>query len=136
MKVAVVDGMGGGIGAQIAGKLRQVVTGEHQLIALGSNASATAAMVKAGAVVGATGENAIAVTAPQVDIIVGPVGIIIPNSLMGEITPTMATVIASSRASKVLVPVQQPHVEFVGLPDRPLSAVLDDVVARVKSLLS
>lgn len=135
MKIAVIDGMGGGIGAQVTSRLRHVVSGEHQLIALGANASATAAMVKAGADVGATGENAIAFTAPQVDIIVGPVGIIIPNSLMGEISPAMATVIASSKASKVLIPVQQPHVEFVGLPDRPLSTVLDEVVARVAAIL-
>lgn len=136
MKVAVVDGMGGGIGAQIVSRLRQIVTGQHQLIALGANAAATAGMVKAGADVGATGENAIEVTAPKVDVIVGPVGIIIPNSLMGEITPAIAAVIASCAAAKVLVPVQQPHVEFVGLPERPLSAVLDDVAARVAALLA
>lgn len=135
MKVAVVDGMGGGIGTQIVARLRQVVGHGHQLIALGANAVATAGMVKAGADVGATGENAIAMTAPQVDIIVGPVGIIIPNSLMGEITPAMATMIATSRAVKIVVPVQQPHVQLVGLEDRPLSAVLDDVVARVAALL-
>jgi hypothetical protein len=135
MKVAVIDGMGGGIGAQLVGRLRQVIGGEHRLIALGANASATAGMVKAGADVGATGENAIAVTVPQVDIVIGPIGIIIPNSLMGEITASMATVIASSRAAKILVPVQQPHVEIVGMPDRPLSAVIDEVAARVAALL-
>ncbi len=135
MNVAVVDGMGGGIGAQIVARLRQVVVGPHRLIALGANATATAGMLKAGADVGATGENAIAVTAPQVDIIVGPVGIIIPNSLMGEITPAIATTIASSRAAKILVPVQQPHVELIGLEDRALSAVLDQAADRVAALL-
>ena len=135
MRVAVIDGMGGGIGAQIVARLRQVVTSPHQLIALGANATATAVMVKAGADVGATGENAMAVTIPQVDIVVGPVGIVIPNSLMGEITPGMATTVASSRAAKVLVPVQQPHVEIVGLESRALSAMLDDVTTRVVTLL-
>lgn len=136
MKVAVIDGMGGGIGAQIATRLRQVVSGSHQLIALGTNAVATAGMVKSGADIGATGENAIVVTAPQMDIIVGPIGIIIPNSLMGEITPAMAANIASSKAVKVLVPVQQPHVEIIGFEARPLSAALDDVTARVSELLA
>jgi hypothetical protein len=135
MKVAVIDGMGGGIGVQIVTRLRQVVAAPHQLMALGANATATAGMVRAGADVGATGENAIAVMAPQVDIIVGPIGIIIPNSLMGEITPAVATTIASSRAAKILVPVQQPHVELVGLEARALSAVLDDLAARVAELL-
>ena len=131
MKIAVIDGMGGGIGAQIVSRLRQVVKNPHQLIALGANATATAVMVKSGADVGATGENAITVTVPQVDIVVGPVGIIIPNSLMGEITPSIATIIASSSAVKVLIPVQQPHVELVGFESRPLSAILDDLAARV-----
>ncbi len=134
MKVAVVDGMGGGIGAQIVSRLRQITTG-HQLIALGANAAATAAMMKAGAEVGATGENAMVVTVPQVDIVLGPIGVIIPNSLMGEITPAMATAIASSRAAKILVPVQQMHVVFIGLEERPLSVVLDELCARVRELL-
>lgn len=135
MKVAVVDGMGGGIGAQIVARLKLVVSGPHQLIALGANASATSAMVKSGADVGATGENSVVVTVPQVDIIVGPIGIVIPNSLMGEITPAMATAIASSRAAKILVPVQQPHVVFIGLEERALSVVLDDLTAKVAAIL-
>jgi len=136
MKIAVIDGMGGGIGAQIVTRLRQAIQGAHQLIALGTNAVATNGMIKSGADIGATGENAIAVTTPQMDIIVGPIGIIIPNSLMGEITPTMAADIASSKAVKVLVPVQQPHVEIIGFEARPLSAVLDDVAERVSELLA
>lgn len=135
MKIAVIDGMGGGIGAQIVSRLRQVVSDSHQLIALGTNAAATTGMIKAGADIGATGENAIVVTAPQVDIIVGPIGIIIPNSLMGEITPVVASTVASSRAVKVLIPVQQPHVEIIGFESRPLSAALDDVTARVSELV-
>ncbi|HOK52870.1 MAG TPA: DUF3842 family protein [Armatimonadota bacterium] len=135
MKVVVIDGMGGGIGTQIVSRLRQVIDSPHQLIALGANATATAVMVKAGADVGATGENAMAVTVPQADVVVGPVGIIIPNSLMGEITPVMAAIIASSHAVKVLVPVQQPHVELVGMEARPLSLTLDELASRVAELL-
>jgi hypothetical protein len=135
MRIAVIDGMGGGIGVQIVGRLKQVLRGEDSLIALGTNATATGGMIKAGAQVGATGENAIIVTAPTADIIIGPVGIIIPNSLMGEISPAIATAVASCGAVKILVPLAQPHVELIGLEARPLSAVLDDVVSRIKELL-
>ncbi|MEN6370627.1 MAG: DUF3842 family protein [Armatimonadota bacterium] len=135
MKIAVIDGMGGGIGAQIVSRLRQIVSGSHQLIALGTNAAATTGMIKAGADIGATGENAIVVTVPRMDVIVGPIGIIIPNSLMGEITPAVAETVASAGAVKVLIPVQQPHVEIVGFESRPLSAALDDVAARVSELV-
>ncbi|MEN6519606.1 MAG: DUF3842 family protein [Armatimonadota bacterium] len=135
MKIAVIDGMGGGIGAQIVSRLRQIVAGSHQLIALGTNAAATTGMIKAGADIGATGENAIIVTVPRMDVIVGPIGIIIPNSLMGEVTPAVAATVASSGAVKVLIPVQQPHVEIIGFESRPLSAALDDVAARVSELV-
>ncbi|MDO8589467.1 MAG: DUF3842 family protein [Armatimonadota bacterium] len=135
MKIAVIDGMGGGIGAQVVARLKQVLRAEDSLVALGTNAIATGGMVKAGAQIGATGENAIIVSAPTADVIVGPVGIIIPNSLLGEITPGIATAIASCKAVKILVPIAQPHVELIGLEARPLSAVLDDVAARVSGLL-
>jgi len=135
MKIAIVDGMGGGIGTQVVGRLKQALGDDHTLIALGTNAAATGGMVKAGAAIGATGENAIITTAPTADLIIGPVGIIIPNSLLGEITPAIATAIASCAARKILVPLTQPHVEFIGLEARPLSAVLDDVVARVLEMV-
>lgn len=135
MKIAVIDGMGGGIGAQIVGRLKPIVRGDDSLIALGTNAIATGGMIKAGAQVGATGENAIVVTAPTADIIIGPVGIIIPNSLMGEISPAIATAIASCHAVKILVPLAQPHVELIGMESRPLSAIMDDIAVRVQELL-
>jgi hypothetical protein len=112
-----------------------VVSKPHSLIALGTNATATTVMVKAGAEIGATGENAICITSQQVDVIVGPVGIIIPNSLMGEISPAVATAVASSSAAKILIPLMQPHVEPIGLKSRPLSAALDDLAARVSRML-
>ena len=127
--------MGGGIGAQVVARLKPVLPQETTLIALGTNAVATGGMLKAGADVGATGENAIITTAPSVEIIVGPIGVIIPNSLYGEVTPAIANAIASCKAVKILVPVAQPHVELVGVEARPLSAVLDDVAARVRQLV-
>lgn len=135
MRIAVLDGMGGGMGAQMVERLRPVVTEPHSILALGANASATSAMMRAGADLGATGENAIAVNCSSVDCIVGPVGIVIPNSMLGEISPAIATAVASCAAVKILAPLQQAHVEFVGIEARPLSAMLDQVAERVASLL-
>lgn len=135
MRIAVVDGMGGGIGAQIVQRLKAVVGDPHLIVALGTNASATSAMVRAGATVGATGENAIAFNATRVDCITGPVGIVIPNSMMGEISPTIAATVASSDAIKVLIPLQQAHVEFVGVESKPLSQMLDQLADRVVALI-
>jgi len=135
MRIAVVDGMGGGIGAQIVQRLKAVLAEPHSIVALGTNASATSAMVKAGANVGATGENAVAFNAARVDCIAGPVGIVIPNSMMGEVSPTIAVAVASSNAVKILIPLQQAHVEFVGVESKPLSQMLDQLAERVKSLL-
>jgi len=136
MRIAVVDGMGGGIGAQIVQRLKALEIGSLHIVALGTNASATSAMVKSGAEVGATGENAIAFNADKSDCIAGPVGIVIPNSMMGEISPAIATAVASSNAIKVLIPLQQAHVEFVGVESRPLSQMLDQLAERVAQLAS
>jgi NAD(P)-dependent dehydrogenase (short-subunit alcohol dehydrogenase family) len=136
MRIAVVDGMGGGIGAQIVQRLKPIVAAPHVIVALGANASATSAMVKAGADIGATGENAIAFNAARVGCIAGPVGIVIPNSMMGEISPAIATAVASSNAVKVLVPLQQAHVEFVGVESKPLSTMLDQLADRVAAILA
>ena len=135
MRIAVVDGMGGGIGAQIVQRLKAVITEPHSIVAIGTNASATSAMVKAGANVGATGENAIAFNAARVDCIAGPVGIVIPNSMMGEISPAIAAAVASSGAIKILIPLQQAHVEFVGVESKPLSQMLDQLIERISAIL-
>lgn len=135
MRIAVVDGMGGGIGAQIVQRLRPIASAPHSIVALGTNASATSAMVKAGADVGATGENAIAYNAGLVDCVCGPIGIVIPNSMMGEVSPSIAAAVASSAAAKVLIPLQQAHVDFVGVESKPLSQMLDQLAERVAALL-
>lgn len=137
MRIVVMDGMGGGLGAQIVGKVRPAAGDAHEVIALGTNAIATAAMMKAGATVGATGENAVLVNVPRADVILGPIGIAIPHSLMGEITPAMAAAVALSQAVKILVPMTQTqgHFELVGFDSRPLSASLDELVHRVSRLL-
>src|SRR5512143_907191 len=99
--IAVIDGQGGGIGSAIIKRLREVLAEEVEVIGLGTNAMATGAMLKAGANKGASGENAIVQTIKTVDMIVGTSGIVLANSMMGELTPKMAEAIASSAAMKL-----------------------------------
>lgn len=134
MLIVVIDGMGGGIGAQLVSQLSGQAVAGTEIVCIGANAWATQSMVKAGASRGATGENAVKVMAQSADIIAGPVGIVIPNALMGEITPRMAEAIASSNARKVLVPVNQGHFEIVGMENRPLVNNIREAAARVMEI--
>ena len=136
MLVLVIDGMGGGIGAQLVSQLSGQVVAGVEVVCVGANAWATQSMVKAGAARGATGENAMKVMARSADIITGPIGIVIPNALMGEITPGMAEAVAASAARKVLVPVNQGHFEIVGMENRPLIANIRDASARIFEMIS
>ena len=131
MLIVVVDGMGGGIGAQLVSQLSSQAVAGIEIVCVGANAWATQSMVKAGASRGATGENAVRVMAQSADIIAGPIGIVIPNALMGEITPCMAESIASSHARKVLVPVSQGHFEIIGMETRPLVSNIREATARI-----
>lgn len=135
MLIAVVDGMGGGLGAQLVAALTAQLGARAEVIALGTNALATNNMVRAGAARGATGENAVRVSLCKADIVTGPIGIIIPNALMGEITPHIAETIAGSDAHKILVPVSQSHFEIVGLASRPLGMAIKEAVARIAELV-
>jgi hypothetical protein len=135
MMIAVIDGMGGGLGVQLVTQLTAQLGNKVEIIALGTNALATNNMVKAGASKGATGENAVKVSVRKADIVVGPIGIVMPNALMGEITPAMAETVASSDARKILVPVNQSHFEIVGLESRPLVALIKEAVSRVGEII-
>ncbi len=135
MIIAVIDGMGGGLGVQLVTQLSSQLGQKADIIALGTNALATNNMVRAGAMRGATGENAVVVSIRKANIVVGPIGIIIPNSLMGEITPKIAEVIASCDAHKVLVPVNQSHFDIVGLESRPLVVSIKEAITRVTELV-
>ncbi len=134
MVIAVVDGLGGGIGSQIVARLRRGLGVEVELVALGANATATERMVKAGATRGATGENAIVFTVAKVDVAVGPIGIVIPNSMLGEITTTMASAIVNSPACKLLLPVEQPHLTIVGLEPGRLADRMEQLVELLKQM--
>lgn len=135
MRIAVVDGQGGGIGKHIVEKLRRELPEEVEILALGTNALATSIMLKAGANEGATGENAVVFNAAKVDLIVGPVGILIPHAMMGELTPAMAAALAASPAKKILLPLVRGSIELVGLRSEPLPHLVDELVKRVKECL-
>ena len=130
MRIAIIDGQGGGVGRALVAALRERMDGDsrHTVIALGTNALATQAMLRAGADEGATGENAIAVNAPRADVIAGPIGIVLADALLGELTPRMAQAIASSAAQKVLIPMERCQAHVVGAAPQPLGALVEQAV--------
>ena len=133
--IAVIDGQGGGIGSAMIKRLRETFAEEVEVIALGTNAMATGAMLKAGANKGASGENAIVQTVKKVDVITGTTAIVLANSMMGELTPKMAEAIASSAATKCLVPLKMPEVEIIGAPKEPLPHLIDMLIKRVQEIV-
>lgn len=132
MRIAVIDGQGGGIGKHITEKLRRGLPEETEIIALGTNALATAAMLKGGANEGATGENAIVCTAAKVDVIVGTITLLLANSMYGEVTPKMAAAIGGADAKKILLPINRHRVDIVGVAQEPLPHQIDRMVALIK----
>lgn len=126
--ICVIDGQGGGIGATIIKRLRALFEEDVDIVALGTNAIATAQMLKARANRGASGENAIVQTVPRMDVIIGPVGIVMANAMMGEVSPKIAGAVASSDARKLLVPLSQENVVIVGASNQPLPHLLDILV--------
>lgn len=133
MRIAVIDGQGGGIGKSIVEKLRKDLPEDIEIIALGTNSLATSFMIKAGANEGATGENAIVFNAGKVDIIMGTVGIIAANSMLGELTAIMAKAIAESPAKKILLPLNRCNIEIVGVDkSEPMPHLIDKAVQTLK----
>lgn len=135
MRIGVIDGQGGGIGKAIVERLRKELPEDVRIIALGTNSAATVLMLKAGANDGATGENAVIYNAGKVDVIMGAIGIIAANSMMGEMTPAMANAVADSHAKKVLIPLSRCNIEIAGLRNQPLPQHIEEAVAIVKSCM-
>ncbi len=127
-KICIIDGQGGGIGSAIIKKLKEKFGESVEILALGTNAIATAQMLKSRANKGASGENAIRHTVPDVDVIMGPVGIVLANAMMGEVTPKIAEAISSAPAKKLLIPLTQENVEIVGVVDMPLPHYIDKLI--------
>ena len=134
MNIYVIDGQSGRMGQLFIERAKSAGL-NCPLYAVGTNAIATAAMLKAGADRGATGENPVLVACRSADIIVGPIGIVSADSLMGEITPAMAVAIGQSSAKKLLLPVNQCSNIVVGVGSMSLSQLMDEAVATLKELL-
>lgn len=134
MNIVVMDSQGGGIGRQVISSLKAAFP-EQGITAIGTNAQATAAMLKAGADQGATGENPVIVASRHADIIIGPIGIVIADSMIGEITPAMALAVGQSNAKRILIPVNHCDNIVVGVSDLSLARLIREVVERVRELL-
>ena len=134
MIILVVDGMGGGIGKAIVETLKNGDLGtDAEIIAVGTNSMATANMLKAGADAGATGENAVIYNASRATFIIGTTGIVIGNSMFGEISPTISSAISCSHAHKILLPVSKCNASILGTSDAPLSALFPEMLETIKS---
>lgn len=127
-RICVIDGQGGGIGSTIIKALKAAMGETIEIIALGTNAIATAQMLKAKANRGASGENAIAHTVKTADVIAGPLAIVLANAMMGEVTARIAASVAQSPAPKLLLPLTQENVTVVGVSDDPLPHLVDQLI--------
>ena len=136
MKIAVIDGQGGGIGKHITEALRRGLPESVQIIGLGTNSIAMAAMMKAGANEAAAGENAIVFTAPRVDVIVGSVAILVSGSMCGEVSATMAAAIGAAPGSKLLLPINRCNLEIIGASREPVPHQIEKLVAKVALLMA
>lgn len=135
MYIAVVDGQGGGIGRVIIERVRSEFRNSVEILAIGTNSQATSVMLRAGANEGATGENAVICNIDEVDLILGPVSIIFPNSMKGELTAKMAKRVVASKARKILLPIHRNNIDFVGMRSEPLPHMVDDLVIQMKQYI-
>ena len=134
IRIAVIDGQGGGIGSLVVKRLREEFGESIEITALGTNAVATTAMMSSGADKGASGENAIVWNASRVHIITGPVSILLPNAMLGEVTPAMAEALSSSPAKKILLPLNQEKVEIIGTSKEPLPHLVEALISKIKDV--
>ncbi len=134
MKIVVIDGQGGRLGCLMVERVKARLP-RAQVYALGTNSTATAAMLKAGADFGATGENPVVQGVIDADGVLGPVGIVVANAILGEVTPNMAEAVGSCRAKKYLVPMNSCGVVVAGVEELPLSAYVSQAVAALAAEL-
>ena len=132
-KILIIDGQGGMLGRQLVESVKKAVP-EAEITAVGTNSTATSNMLKAGAHQAATGENAVLVGVRRADIIAGPVGIVIADSLLGEITPAMATAAGQSDAYKILLPVNKCHNNIVGTGGHSTSEIIAEAVEKIREI--
>ena len=135
MNIVIIDGQGGQLGAQLV----KAITAQFEnieLTAIGTNAAATAAMLKAGARNAATGENPVIVACRRADVIIGPVGIVIADSLLGEITPKMAVAVGQSAAVRILIPMNKCDSIVAGVGNSSTSALIDDAIGKLHGFIA
>ena len=132
MLIIVIDGQGGGIGKSIIERVRNEFHDKVEILALGTNALATSAMLRAGANEGVTGENAVICNVINADIILGALSIILPNSMNGELSSKMAKKIMESKARKILLPLHRCNLDIVGLHSEPLPHLVDSLVTQLR----
>ncbi len=135
MNVLVIDAHGGGVGKQLVASLRSTFP-DMEIMAVGTNSTATAVMLKAGASHAATGENAVVVACRKADVIVGPLGIVIADAMFGEITPAMAVAVAQSSATRILIPFNQCDNIIVGITDYEIKKLVQAAIEEVKRIVA
>lgn len=133
MKIMVMDGQGGGVGRSLLETLRERFP-EAELIAVGTNATATANMMKSGVTSGATGENAVVYNSKRADVIAGPIGIVMADAMLGEITGVMAAAVASSDAKLILLPMSKCHATIVGINVKRLGEYISEAADEIAKL--
>lgn len=131
MKILVIDAQGGGIGKQVVAAIKREQP-RIEITAVGTNSTATTAMLKAGADHAATGENAVVVGCRTADVIIGPIGIVIADAMFGEVTPTMAVAVGQSTAKRLLIPVNHCDNIIVGTSDLSVGSLIEEVLKEIK----
>ena len=134
MDILIIDGQGGNLGRQLAKRLREALP-QADMVVVGTNSTATENMLKGGANRAATGENAVLVNARRAKIIAGPLGIVIADALMGEVTPAMAMAVGQSDAVRVLIHMNRCDTLVAGVADKPMGELVEDAVRRIVQLL-
>ncbi len=135
MNILIIDGQGGQLGGQLIKSLKANFS-NITITAVGTNATATATMLKSGANYAATGENPVIVACRKADIIIGPIGIVIADAMFGEITPQMATSVGQADAIRILLPVNKCDNLIAGVPDLSTSMLISDVISKLQNIIS
>ena len=135
MDILIIDGQGGNLGRMLTRRLREALP-QADIVAVGTNSTATENMLKGGADRAATGESAVVVNARRARVITGPLGIVIADALMGEVTPAMAMAVGTSDAVRVLIPMNRCDTLVAGVAEKPMGELMEDAVRRIVGLLA